>query len=467
MIFQEKCDTLFTEVENIMLKRKIDTFLVDWKKNSDRLPLIVKGARQVGKTASIRLFGENNYENVVEINFLLQKQYRDIFDDGFEVDTILRNISLRAPQLEFVPGKTLIFFDELQACVNCATSLKSFKQDGRYDVICSGSLMGINYNEIESNSVGYKEDYEMYSLDFEEFLWAKGYKDEQIEDLYRNMAGVKPFSQLVLDVMFENFREYMVLGGMPAVVWSFIQKKNYSGTLNLQRQILLDYEEDITKYAGGLDHGKILNVYRKIPVFLGKDNKKFQISKVEHGARNREYVGVIDWLDNAGIINICYCMAQPELPLKGNYNPDNYKIYYGDTGLLIASLDEEAQEDLRNNKNFNTYKGAIYENIVGEMLVKQEYPLYFYRNEKGTMEIDFFVRDSDSLVPVEVKAMDGATVSLNKIIDSDKYPDVKFGIKFGYKNIGFNGKFYTFPYFLAFLLKRFLKERGSNVLSNL
>ena len=264
----EKCDTLFAEVENIMLKRKIDAFLVDWKKNPDRLPLIVKGARQVGKTASIRQFGGNNYENVVEINFLLQKQYRDIFDDGFEVDTILRNISLRAPQLEFVPGKTLIFFDELQACVNCATSLKSFKQDGRYDVICSGSLMGINYNEIESNSVGYKEDYEMYSLDFEEFLWAKGYKDEQIEDLYRNMTEVKPFSQLVLDVMFENFREYMVLGGMPAVVWSFIQKKNYSGTLNLQRQILLDYEEDITKYAGGLDHGKILNVYRKIPVFL-------------------------------------------------------------------------------------------------------------------------------------------------------------------------------------------------------
>lgn len=450
-----------------MLKRKIDAFLVDWKKNPDRLPLIVKGARQVGKTASIRQFGGNNYENVVEINFLLQKQYRDIFDDGFEVDTILRNISLRAPQLEFVPGKTLIFFDELQACVNCATSLKSFKQDGRYDVICSSSLMGINYNEIESNSVGYKEDYEMYSLDFEEFLWAKGYKDEQIEDLYRNMTEVKPFSQLVLDVMFENFREYMVLGGMPAVVWSFIQKKNYSGTLNLQRQILLDYEEDITKYAGGLDHGKILNVYRKIPVFLGKDNKKFQISKVEHGARNREYVGVIDWLDNAGIVNICYCMSQPELPLKGNYNPDNYKIYYGDTGLLIASLDEEAQEDLRNNKNFNTYKGAIYENVVGEMLVKQGYPLYFYRNEKGTMEIDFFVRDSNSLVPVEVKAMDGATVSLNKIIDSEKYPDVKFGIKFGYKNIGYNGKFYTFPYFLAFLLKRFLKERGSNVLSNL
>lgn len=442
-----------------LLKRKIDRFLSEWKQNADRLPLIVKGARQVGKTASIRQFGGNNYQNVVEINFLLQKQYRDIFDDGFEVDTILRNISLRNPQMEFIPGKTLIFFDELQACVNCATSLKSFKQDGRYDVICSGSLMGINYNEIESNSVGYKEDYEMYSLDFEEFLWAKGYREEQIEDLYKNMAEGTPFSQLILDVMFENFGEYMILGGMPAVVRSFVQKRNYSGTLNLQRQILADYEEDITKYAGGLDHGKILNVYRKIPVFLGKENKKFQISKVSHGARSREYVGVVDWLENAGIVNVCYCMAQPELPLKGNYNPDCYKIYYRDTGLLVASLDEEAQEDLRNNKNFNTYKGALYENIVGDMLVKQGYPLYYYRNETGTMEIDFFVRDSNSLIPVEVKARDGATPSLNKMIDSDKYPDVQYGIKFGRKNIGFNGKFYTFPYFLAFLLKRFLKER--------
>ena len=149
--------------------------------------------------------------------------------------------------------------------------------------------------------------------------------------------------------------------GMSAIVNSFVKNKNYSGTLKLQKQILLDYEEDITKYAGGLDKGKILNIYRKIPVFLGKDNKKFQISKVEHGARNREYVGVVDWLDNAGVINVCHCMEQSELPLKGNYNPDNYKIYYRDTGLLIGALDEEAQEDLRYNKNFNIYKGALYE----------------------------------------------------------------------------------------------------------
>ncbi len=396
---------------------------------------------------------------VVEINLVLQKQFKDIFDDGFEVDSIIKNISLRDPSLEFITGDTLIFFDEIQDCINCATSLKAFNQDRRYDVICSGSLMGINYNEIEPNSVGNKEDYEMYSMDFEEFLWAKGYKEDQIEGLYSNMKTLTPFSTTELSVMFNNFKEYMIIGGMPAIVNSFVKNNNYSGTLKMQKQILQDYEEDITKYTGGLNHGRILNVYRKIPVFLGNENKKFQISRVENGARSREYIGTIDWLNNAGIINICYCLEQPELPLGGNFKPDNYRIYFRDTGLLIGSLDEEAQEDLRNNKNFNTYKGAIYENVVGDMLVKQGYKLYFYKNEKGTIEMDFFVRDKDSLIPVEVKANDGATISLNNLIDSEKYKDIKYGIKFGYKNIGFNGKFYTFPYFLTFLLKRYLKER--------
>lgn len=442
-----------------LLKRKVDKFLIDWKNSPDKKPLIIKGARQIGKTESIKNFAKNNYKSVIEINFVLQKQYKDIFDNGFEVDTIIKNISLRNPDFEFIPGETLIFFDELQDCINCATSLKSFNQDGRYDVICSGSLMGINYNEIESNSVGNKEDYEMYSMDFEEFLWAKGYKEEQIESLYEHMINVTPLSNTELSVMFENFKEYMVIGGMPAIVNSFIKNNNYSGTLKMQEQILKDYEEDITKYANGLDQGKILNVYRKIPTFLGNENKKFQISKVEQGARSREYVGTIDWLNNAGIINVCYCMEQPELPLGGNYNPDNFRLFFRDTGLLIGSLDEEAQEDLRNNKNFNTYKGAIYENIVGDMLVKQGYKLYFYKNEKGTIEMDFFIRDKDSLIPVEVKATDGATVSLNNLIESEKYKDIKYGIKLGYKNIGFNGKFYTFPYFLTFLLKRYLKEK--------
>ena len=441
------------------LKRKIDEYLINWKNDINKMPLIVKGARQIGKTDAIENFAKNNYPNVIEINFALQKQYKDIFDDGYEVDNIIKNISLKNPHLKFIPGQTLIFFDELQECINCATSLKSFNQDKRYDVICSGSLMGINYKEIESNSVGNKIDYNMYSMDFEEFLWAKGYKEEQIEDLYKHMLNLKPLSTIQYDVMMSNFKEYMIIGGMPAIVNQFVTQKNYSGTLELQKQILLDYEEDITKYANGLDQGKILNVYRKIPTFLGNENKKFQISKVENGARSREYIGTIEWLNNAGITNISYCMEAPELPLGGNYNPDNFRLYFGDTGILIGSLDEEAQEDLRFNKNFNTYKGAIYENIVGEMLVKQGYKLYFYKNEKATIEMDFFIRDKDYLIPLEVKANDNATISLNNLIDNKKYKDIKYGIKLCNKNIGFNGKFYTFPYFLAFFLKRYLRER--------
>ena len=443
-----------------MLERKIDTYLSDWKSNPQRKPLIVKGARQVGKTESIRAFGKTNYESVVEINFVLQKKFRAIFDDGYEVDTIIKNISLLDPSLKFVPFKTLLFFDELQKCPDCATSLKSFCLDGRYDVICSGSLMGIYYEEIESNAVGFKEDYEMHSMDFEEFLWAKGYGRNQIEDLYQHMITLQPFSQLELDTIMDVFRDYMTLGGMPDVVKKFIDKGHFGGTLELQRQLLKDYEEDITKYAKETDKAKILAVYNHISTVLAKENKKYQITKVAKGARNREYIGAVDWLSAAGVINTCYCLNTVELPLKGNYNADYYKLYYHDTGLLIASLDEEAQEDLRANKNFGTYKGAIYENVVGEMLVKSGYEqLYFYRHDNPSLEMDFFVRDADSLIPVEVKAKDGATASLNNLIKWDSYPDVKFGVKLGYKNIGWNGQFYTLPYFLTFLLKRFLKDR--------
>ena len=443
------------------LRRKVDKILENWKKTDNRYPLIIKGARQIGKTEAIEHFAKNHYKSIIEINFVLQKQYKTIFDDGFDVDTIIRNISLINPEFQFIENETLFFFDEIQDCINCATSLKSFQIDGRYDVICSGSLMGINYQEIESNSVGYKQDYEMYSLDFEEYLWAKGYKDEQIESFYKKMLNIQPLSTLEYNILLDNFREYMVLGGMPKVVFTFVAQKNYSGTLQLQKQLLLDYEEDITKYAGGLDKERILDIYRKIPIFLGSDNKKFKISKIKKNARNRDYVGVVDWLSNAGIVNVCYCMGLPELPLKGNYNPDNYKLYFGDTGLLIGSLDEEVQEDLRYNKNFNTYKGAIYENIISEILVKQGYKLYFYKNEKSTIEMDFMIRDRNSLIPVEVKANDQATTSLNKLIKDQKYSDIHYGIKFANKNIGFNDYFYTFPYFLAFFLKRFLRDKNN------
>lgn len=443
-----------------LLERKIDTFLSDWKSNPKRKPLIVKGARQIGKTESIRAFGRVNYDSVLEMNFMLQKKFRNIFNDGYEVDQIIKNISILEPSWKIIPNKTLLFFDELQKCPDCATSLKSFCQDRRFDVICSGSLMGIYYEEIESNAVGYKEDYDMFSMDFEEFLWAKGYSKEQVEDLFAHTLSLKPFSQLEMDTYMGIFRDYMTLGGMPEVVKMYIDNGHFGGTLKLQRQLLKDYEEDITKYAKETDKAKVLAVYSHIPTFLAKENKKFQITKVAKGARNREYIGAVEWLKEAGVINVCYCLNNVELPLKGNYDPDFYKIYYHDTGLLIASLDEEAQDDLRVNRNFGTYKGAVYENVVGEMLRMSGYEqLYFYKHDNPAVEMDFFVRDADSLIPVEVKAKDGTTASLNNLIKWDSYPEVKYGIKFGYKNIGWNGSFYTFPYFLAFLLKRFLKEK--------
>ncbi len=442
-----------------MLGRKIDAYLLAWKSNADRKPLIVKGARQIGKTRSIESFARQNYKNVIQINFVEQKMYKAIFDDGFEVDAILKNISLLNPEFKFVPGETIFFFDELQACPNCATSLKFFKIDGRFDVICSGSLMGINYKEIESNSVGYKEDYEMHSMDFEEFLWAKGYSDDFIDELYRYMLEVKPLGTLQMDILFGLFRDYVTIGGMPEVVNTYIKNKNFSGTFAIQKQLLKDYEEDITKYVEGLDKAKVKAVYNHISTFLAKESKRFQITKIGKNARNRDYIGCVEWLADAGVINICFCMNRPELPLKGNYDSKLYKIYYKDTGLLIASLDEEAQEDLRANRNLGTYKGAVYENIVGDMLVKQGYGLYYYSSDRPAIEMDFFVRDANSLIPVEVKANDGATASLNNLLKDDRFPDIKYGIKFGYKNIGFNGKFYTFPYFLAFLLRRFLSDR--------
>ena len=440
------------------LRRKIDDFLINWKQNPDRMPLIIKGARQIGKTSSIEHFAEN-YKNFVEINFIDKPQYTKIFASGYSPENVIKEISFINPSFKFVPNETLILFDEMQACPDCATCLKFFKIDGRYDVICSGSLLGVNYKEITSVSVGYKEDYEMHSLDFEEFLWAKGYSQEQIESIYSHIKNLEPFSENEFDVWMNCFKEFMITGGMPRVVNKFIEQNNFSGILQEQIQIQKAYEEDILKYADGMDKAKIKNVYTHIPAFLAKENKRYQITKIATGARNREYIGTVDWLKDAGIVNVCYNLDLPELPLKGNYNPSEYKIYYRDTGLLIASLDEEAQVDFRQNKNFNTYKGAIYENIVGDMLVKQGYELFYYKNEKATIEMDFFIRDADSLVPVEVKAVDNATASLKNLIEKDKYSDIHYGIKLCSKNVGFNGMFYTFPYFCTFLLKRYMLEK--------
>lgn len=442
------------------LKRKIDEFFVQWKNNKDRLPLIVKGARQIGKTESINHFAKKYYSNIVYINFVLEPKYKTILSDGYDADSIVKNITLLDTKKKFIKDDTLLIFDEIQEYPDIATSLKSFKVDGKYDVICSGSLLGIHYQKIHSNSVGYKTDYEMYSMDFEEFLWAKGYDDTQIADLLKHMILQKPFGQTQFEVYKKLFLDYCILGGMPAVVRQYIETNSFSNTLEIQNQIRLDYEEDIRKYAQGLEQTKIASVYRNIPVQLAKENKKFQYNKLGKNARSREYTGCIDWLKDAGVISICYCLHFPELPLKGNYDENKFKLYYPDTGLLISTLDEEAQDDLRANKNLGIYKGALYENFVAEAFLKQGLGLYYYKKENATLEEDFFVRTKDTLIPVEVKANKNSSKSLNQLISNKNYSDVHYGIKLGDSNIGFENNIYTFPYFCAFLLKRYLKKQN-------
>lgn len=441
------------------LPRKVDRYLLDWKSGKSRLPLIVKGPRQVGKTESIRHYAASAYRSVIEINFVEEPRYRHICDEGYDVRSITRAISLLDPSKRFVPGDTLLFFDEVQQYPEIATSLKFFAQDGSYDVICSGSMLGISYRSIESNSVGYKNDYEMRSLDFEEFLWARGYDARTVDDLLGHMVDARPFSELELSVMKAIFMDYCILGGMPAVVAPYVETGLFEGSLATQRQLVLDYEEDIRKYADGLDQGRILNVFRSIPVQLARENKKFQLSKVEHGARFKDYRGCIEWLETAGIANVCRCLAYPELPLKGNTVEDRYKLYFCDTGLFVSMLDDEASEDLRANKNMDVYKGALYESIVAEALAKEGYGLYYYRKPDSTLEEDFFVRTRSELVPVEVKATSGRSKSLRTLVESGAYPDIAWGIKLHAGNVGRSGPILTLPYFTAFLLRRFLSGR--------
>lgn len=377
---------------------------------------------------------------------------------GFASIKSIKNISLLDPSKKFLPGKTLIFFDEITEFPEIATSLKFFCMDRRFDVICSGSMLGVNYRKIESNSVGYKKDYEMFSMDFEEFLWAKGYDDATIENMLAHMKDFCPFNELEMKVYHSLFLDFSILGGMPAVVSEYIQKNTFENSLDTQRQLIADYKEDIRKYAQGIDQTRILNVFNRIAPQLARENKKFQISKVAPGARFRDYRGCAEWLVDAGMVNICYCLEFPELPLGGNFDPDVFKLYFSDTGLLVSMLDEESQEDLRANKNLGVYKGALYENIVSEALVKQKYKLYYYKRENSTLETDFFIRSQSSLIPIEVKAQNGKAKSMKNLIGSERYPDITYGFKLSARNIGHENKIYTFPYFCTFLLKRFMKD---------
>ena len=441
------------------LARKTDVFLQEWKKNPDRYPLIIKGARQVGKTETIRRFAKENYKNVIEINFITEPAYKVIIEEGFSADNITKLISRIDPSKHFDAGETLLFFDEIQDFPEIATALKFFKEDGRYDIICSGSLPGVQYHRIASISVGYKTDYQMYSMDFEEFLWAKGYEEETISDMLCHMLSGTLFSEAEQRIFSNLFLEYCILGGMPAIVSSYVESGTFEGSLALQHQLVTDYENDIVKYAEGLDKAKILSVYRSVPAQLAKENKKFQYSKVTKGGRSKDYMGCIEWLKDAGLINVCECLQFPELPLKGNVNVDKYKVYISDTGLLVASLDDEAQIDLRANKNLGVYKGALYENFVAEALIKQGYGLYYYSKENSTLEEDFFIRSANELIPVEVKSNTNRSKSMRQLIKNDTYGDIRHGIKFTTGNVGISDAIVTFPYFCAFLLKKYMEKQ--------
>lgn len=442
----------------LYLHRKVDDFLEKWFLDQNKNPLIIKGPRQVGKTESVFHFANKHYASIIYINFVEEPKYKHIVENGYSPTEIIKLITLIDNTKQFIPNKTLIFFDELQAFPEIITSLKFFEIDERFDVICSGSLLGIHYKNIESHSVGYKTDYEMYSLDFEEFLWAKGYREETIDNMLYHMKELIPFSHIEMETYFSLFMDYCITGGMPAIVKMYIETNTFSNVLTLQNQIILDYKEDMRKYALGLDQSRILNVFNHIPVQLSKDNKKFQISKVSKDARFRDYRGCIDWLYDAGMINICYCLNYPELPLRGNYDESKFKIYLKDTGLLISLLDEESQLDLKLNKNLGVYKGALYENIVAEGLIKSGYELYYYKKSDSTLEEDFFIRSTNCLIPIEVKSGNNKSKSMRTLIDDQRYPDIQYGIKFARANIGYVDSIYTFPLFLVFLLYRYMHE---------
>ena len=442
------------------LKRKADAFLSEWKER-DHFPLLVKGARQVGKTETIKRFGEANYESFVYVNFVEQPKFKTIIGSGYDAESVVREMSNLDAKFRFVPYRTLIVFDEIQEFPDIATTLKFFKIDGRYDVIISGSLLGVHYKRIASFSVGYQEDLEMHSMDFEEFLWARGRDADFIEMIYSRMKTQTLFSDSELTACADYFREYCILGGMPGVVSLFVGQGNYQGTLARQRWIQNYYRADIRKYCDGLDQSRVAEVYDSIPRMLARENKKFQYAAIRHGAKSRDYAGCVSWLEDAGLVVRSYNMVFPALSIKANLDSSAYKVYIPDTGLLLSSLDDETVLDFKMNRNIHTYKGGLVENIIAEAFYKAGRQLCYYKKENSTLEMDFFLRTSDSLVPVEVKATNGRAKSLATMTRNGHYEDIRFGVKLIRGNIGGTDKVRTFPHFCAFLLPRLFTDTQS------
>ena len=439
-----------------MLKRKLYKELIEWKNNKDKECLLVVGARQVGKTFLVEEFGRKNYPVFVELNFIFHPELISIFDGSLEVDDILMRLSLHLRGVQFIPGKTLIFFDEIQRCPNARTALKSFALDNRFDVIASGSLLGLHYgqdpslkDEIVSVPVGFERHIQMHSMDFEEFLWAMGIEESAVSKIKENYLQCKKVPEDINTYFMDLIRQYIVVGGMPAAVSKFVETKNFSSVHDVQKMILDSYADDINKHASGPDKQKIKKCFDSIPRQLAKENRKYLFSNVEPRGNGRKFSGSIDWLSDAAIINVCRNVSSPTFPLESYEMDSYYKIYVHDIGLLVAMYGFEMKRALLDQTLTGPAKGGIYENLIAEMLVKRGYRLHYFKEGESNQEIEFIISKNASIIPIEVKSKRGATVSLNKYID--KYQP-ETAIKLIDGNMGIESVKITMPHYMAMFL---------------
>ena len=441
-----------------MLQRKIERTLIKWKNTPNHKPLIIKGCRQCGKTFSVNAFAKEYYTHVVYINFFEHPDYKLAFEGSKQIDSIVMNLTALIPNSRFVSGQTCIILDEIQECSAARTALKFFKIDGRYDVIATGSLLGVcgyKGDETDYNSipVGYEQHIEMFPLDFEEFLWANGINQEIIELLTKSLQERTPIPPAIHQRMRQLILEYTIVGGMPEVVNRFIATHNMSDVLEEQHSIITGYKEDMVKYAANEDKVRLRAAFDSIPRQLSKENKKFQFSVIKKGARAKEYITGIQWLEDAGIIIRCRNLSITELPIEGNAIEDSFKVYMRDTGLFVSMLEEGTQFDILQGRLYG-YKGAIFENLIADIFTKMGRKLYYYRKDSG-LEIDFVIRYHSECVLVEVKASTGNTKSTKTILQHpDKY-HVYQAIKLGDYNIGEKDGILTLPVYMAFLLREY------------
>lgn len=441
-----------------MLQRKIERTLIKWKNTPNHKPLIIKGCRQCGKTFSVNAFAKEYYTHVVYLNFFEHPDYKLAFEGSKQIDSIVMNLTALLPNSRFVSGQTCIILDEIQECSAARTALKFFKIDGRYDVIATGSLLGVcgyKGDETDYNSipVGYEQHIEMFPLDFEEFLWANGINQEIIGLLTKSLQERTPIPPAIHQRMRQLILEYTIVGGMPEVVNRFIATHNMSDVLEEQHSIITGYKEDMVKYAANEDKVRLRAAFDSIPRQLSKENKKFQFSVIKKGARAKEYITGIQWLEDAGIIIRCRNLSITELPLEGNAIEDSFKVYMRDTGLFVSMLEEGTQFDILQGRLYG-YKGAIFENLIADIFIKMGRKLYYYRKDSG-LEIDFVIRYHSECVLVEVKASTGNTKSTKTILQHpDKY-HVYQAIKLGDYNIGEKDGILTLPVYMAFLLREY------------